>query len=81
MVSKVTGFKLNIDLVKQLKIKAVEKDVTSSKLLEEYIIQGLNQEKENEKPKIEYNGLNDLIGIGRSKERTNAVELDRELYQ
>ena len=84
MVSKVTSFKLNVDLVKQLKIQAIKEDKTATELLEQYIAAGL---KNNNEDNIEIQNrfknatLNDLIGIGETEEVTNAVKLDRELYQ
>ena len=84
MVSKVTSFKLNVDLVKQLKIQAIKEDKTATELLEQYITAGL---KNNNEDNIEIQNrfknatLNDLIGIGETEEVTNAVKLDRELYQ
>lgn len=41
MVIKVTSFKIEEDIIKQIKIKAIEKDITQTELITEYLKQGL----------------------------------------
>lgn len=45
MVIKVTSFKLDEDLLKQVKIKAIEKGITQTELITEYLKQGLKNDK------------------------------------
>lgn len=44
MVIKTTSFKLDSELIKQIKIKAIEKGITQSELIEIYLKQGLNND-------------------------------------
>ena len=41
---KTTGFKLDSELLKQIKIRAMEKEITQSELITNYLIQGLKQD-------------------------------------
>lgn len=44
MVLKTTSFKLDTELMKQIKIKAIEKGITQSELIHEYLKQGLKND-------------------------------------
>ena len=44
MVLKVTSFKLDSELLKQIKIKATEKEITQSELITEYLKKGLEND-------------------------------------
>lgn len=41
MVVKVTSFKIESEILKQIKIKATEKEITQTELITEYLKQGL----------------------------------------
>lgn len=41
MVLRTTSFKLDSELLKQIKIKATEKEITQSELITDYLKQGL----------------------------------------
>ena len=41
MVVKVTSFKIENEILKQIKIKATEKEITQTELITEYLKQGL----------------------------------------
>jgi len=45
MTKKKSTFVLDSELIKDLKIKAIQLDVTPSKLLEQYIKEGLKEDK------------------------------------
>jgi hypothetical protein len=42
---KTTSFKLDSELLKQIKIRATEKEITQSELITKYLIMGLKQDK------------------------------------
>lgn len=45
MVKKNTSFNLDEDLLTEIKIKAVKKKTTQTKLIEEYLRKGLKEDK------------------------------------
>ena len=45
MVKKNTSFNLDEDLLTEIKIKAVKKKTTQTKLVEEYLMKGLKEDK------------------------------------
>lgn len=47
MVKKNTSFNLDEDLLTEIKIKAVKKKTTQTKLVEEYLRKGLKEDKSN----------------------------------
>ena len=46
MVVKVTSFKIDEELIKQIKIKAIEKGITQTELISEYLEQGIKNDTE-----------------------------------
>lgn len=41
MAVRVTSFKIDVEIMKQIKIKATEKEITQTELITEYLKQGL----------------------------------------
>lgn len=74
---------INEDLVMKLRMEAIKQDKPMKKLLENYINQGLKHDELVDKiKKEEYKpSLFDIAGIISIGEKTNAVELERELYK
>lgn len=48
MAIKTTSFKLDSELLKELKIEAIRKDIQLSELVDEYLREGLKRETEIE---------------------------------
>lgn len=44
MVVKVTSFKIEEELIKQIKIKAIERGITQTELISEYLEQGIKND-------------------------------------
>ena len=44
MVVKVTSFKIDEELIKQIKIKAIERGITQTELISEYLEQGIKND-------------------------------------
>jgi len=45
MVLKTTSFKLDSELLKEIKIKATQREITQAELITEYLKQGLKNDK------------------------------------
>jgi len=77
MQSKVkTTLNLDTDIIKAIKIVALNKDTTQTEIINEYLKQGLRNEQEiNKKNK----SLNEIAGMFKEGEPFNSVEEVRKL--
>lgn len=77
MQSKVkTTLNLDTDIVKAIKVVALNKDTTQTEVIREYLKQGLRNERDiNKKNK----SLNDIVGIFKDGEPMDSVKEVRKL--
>ena len=77
MQSKVkTTLNLDTDIIKAIKVVALNKDTTQTEIINEYLKQGLRNEQEiNKKNK----SLNEIAGMFKEGEPFNSVEEVRKL--
>ena len=53
MVVKTTSFKLDSELLKQIKIKATEREITQSELVTDYLLKGLKEDNHKQMNTLE----------------------------
>ena len=77
MQSKIkTTINIDEDIIKNIKIVALNREKTQTEIITEYLKQGLNNEQDTNK-KIK--SLNEIAGIFKGKQNFNSVEEVRKL--
>ena len=75
MVMKTTSFKLDAELLKQIKIRATEKEVTQSELVSIYLTNGLKYDfSQNDLNILEFLNINSINHLDKIKENFEIPE-------